>query len=259
MSGIASDLATMVHAEASDTAVTTAAKAAQIKSTFSVNSFVDTNKQTITYVSYTYKGETKYLFFSGIELMRSRSDESQVRESVNSIGFISNSNTIDDELNVIVSELTATLIKVNVIVCLVCLVIVLVVSIVASRYLADSVMDNIIRLCIKMKIAQTTQAKTVRMQARNQNKLEFTQKFYKRGRGALSSSENEVDVLFCVVEDIIKINNMKTFRLVEENSPEYNSAAINELSQILTMYEDALEKVNNDVSISPKRRVFINA
>ena len=181
---ISTNLASMVYATPTDSSAITSAKAKAIQNSFSVSSFNDVNGNTVTFWQFTYNGDKKYLFNGDIKLVRARSDESSVIELINELGFISSSATIDNELNAIVDELTSSFITINILICFICLIFVLMLSILASRYLADFIMNEVIRLWVKMKLAQTAQAKMLRNQSRNQ-KVEFSQKFYDRTKNVL--------------------------------------------------------------------------
>ena len=131
----------------------------EISSQLTINYFTNTNGKSISYISYYVSSVQKYLFFSDIELLRTRSDNSEVREVVNKVGFTGNSKTLEGNLNVIVSDLSMSFIYLNLIVWIICILIIIVITIVSSRYLSDSIMDPIVSMCIKMKIAQYTQRK----------------------------------------------------------------------------------------------------
>lgn len=93
----------------------------------------------------------------------------------------------------------------------------------------------------------------MRNQSRNQ-KVEFSQRFYDRSKNALYTNENEMDQLFLEVEDILKILNLKNFRLLEENDREYNKDAMHEYTQIVEMYKGAMERVKNDKDLADLKR-----
>ena len=253
ISTISTNLATMVYASSTDTSSITAAKTSQIYNSFTVNTFTDIKGNSIAYSSYSYNGVKYYLFYGDINIVRARRDETYVIELINELGFISSSSTIDNEVNTIIQSLTTSLITVNILICLICILIDLVVGIFSSRYLADLTLDKIIKLWVKIKLAQNAQAKMMRNQSRNQ-KVEFSQRFYDRSKNALYTNENEMDQLFLEVEDILKILNLKNFRLLEENDREYNKDAMHEYTQIVEMYKGAMERVKNDKDLADLKR-----
>ena len=103
---ISSDLAVTVYAEENDSDEQTAANIQQIRSTLKVESFTDITDDVTVYFSYFFDNEKKYLFFSDIALMRSRSDDSNVVENVNKVRFTGNAASFDRELHEIINDLT---------------------------------------------------------------------------------------------------------------------------------------------------------
>ena len=61
-----------------------------------------------------------------------------------------------------------------------------------------------------------------------------------------------MDLLFLEVEDILKVLNLKNFRLTEGNDKEYNKSAIHEYNQVIEMYKLATERIKNDKDLSDK-------
>ena len=253
---ISSDLANMVYASANDTSTQKIDKFSEILKEFEVNSITDYKGNKLTYCSFKYGGDQKYLFFGDIKLVKSRSDESSVTESVAKLGFISSSSIIDDQLNTIINDLTNSFIKMNMIIVVIVLMLVLFLTIISSRFLADFIMNDVIKLAIKMKLAQNAQVKLANRTKRNQ-KIEFSHTFYDISENAEADNKNEIDILFCEVEDILKVLNMQNFRLAEGNSIEYNKAAFKEFLYISKVYQKSLERVKNSKDISDKSKTIL--
>ena len=254
---ISSDLANMVYASLNDTSSISAIKANTIYNTLSIKSLKSTKGKDITYLSYIYNGEMKYLFVGDIKLIYERSDGTFITEKACKIGFISSSSTIDNELNAIVSELTSSFVKINSLFVFICLSFVLIVTIISSRYLADFIMDDIIKLWIMIKLTQISQAKLVSKHKKNQ-KIEFTQKYYDVGSRIHPYNKNEIDILYSEIENILKVLNLQNFELTEKNNIEYNKSAYHEYTQILKMYKLYLKKIENNRDITEKNRSLMN-
>ena len=234
---ISSDLAIMVYAEEGDSNEQTTANIQQIYSTLKLESFTDITDNTTVYFSYFFDNEKKYLFFSDIALMRSRSDDSSVIENVNKVGFTGNAASLDRELHEIINGLTLRLVVFNIIFSIVICIIALLMTIIASRKLVDSIMNNIIKMCIKIKIAQTSQIKLKRQQELNKE-LEMTVSFYSRDGEKIQNNKNEMYQLFKVIEDLLKIFMIKNFELKESNTQDYNNAALYEYTELLDIYSE---------------------
>ena len=71
INSIASDLANMVYASPNDTSAQTEIKTKEILKEFAVNSITDYKGNKLTYCSFKYGGDQKYLFFGNIELLSS--------------------------------------------------------------------------------------------------------------------------------------------------------------------------------------------
>ena len=250
---ISSDLAVMVYSNDNDTVEQEAANLQQIRSTLKVESFTDITDNKISYFSYVFDNEKKYLFFSDIELMRSRSDDFTVRENVNKVGFTGNAASLDRELQEIINDLTVRLVIFNVIFSIVICIIALLMTILASRLLVDSIMNNIIQMCIKIKIAQTSQVKIRRRQELSKE-LEMTVSFYSRDGEQIQNNKNEMYQLFKVIEDVLKIFMIKNFELKESNSQDYNNAALYEYTELLDIYNETYDRIINDEMISEKQK-----
>ena len=144
----------------------------------------------------------------------------------------------------------------NMIIIVIVLLLVLFFTVISSRFLADFIMNDVIKLAIKMKLAQNAQAKLANMHKRNQ-KIEFSHTFYDISENAEADNKNEIDILFCEVEDILKVLNMQNFRLAEGNSIEYNKAAFKEYLNISKIYLKSLERVKNSKDISDKSKTIL--
>lgn len=104
-----------------------------------------------------------------------------------------------------------------------------------------------------MKLAQNAQAKMMRNQSRNQ-KVKFSQRFYDRSKNLNSSENNDMDQLFLEVEDILKVMNLKNFKLTEENDKDYNREAIHEYIQVIEMYKGSIDKIKNSKGLPDMER-----
>ena len=221
----------------------------EISQKLSVKTFVDTSGKEFVYIEFFYQGEKKNIFFSPLCLMRSRADDSAFKEEISKLGFIGSSSSIESQYTMVVSELTYSFINVNVYVTIICWIIILIVSIFSSRYLADTIMDRIITLWIKMKIAQISHAKIQKNNARNR-KIEFSKSLFGTSNDPDSESKNEIDILFQEVEDIIKVINLRGFILTEANPKKYNKGALKEYYEVINMYKDTLDKIQNNGELS---------
>ena len=192
---ISSDLANMVYASANDTAAISELKTQRIESTLNINYFEDTNKKNVVYFSFMHQRDLKYLFLGEINLVYERSDGSSIIQNAAKIGFISSSSTIENQLNTVINDLTNSFIKANMIIIVIVLVSVLFVTIISSRFLADFIMNDVIKLAIKMKLAQNAQAKLANRHKRNQ-KIEFSHTFYDINSKADTDNKNEIDILY---------------------------------------------------------------
>ena len=195
VSTISSNLANMVYAKSKDSSSQKAEKASQIYNTFSIHSITDYKGNKLVYCSFIYSNDQKYIFFKDIKLVKSRSDESSVTESVTNLGFISSSSTINNKLNLIVEELTQSFIKLSLLIFIICLLFLLIVTILSSRYLADFIMDDVIRLCIKIQIAKNAQDIISKMKLRDQN-INFSQKYRNIEKLFDEDNKNEIDILY---------------------------------------------------------------
>ena len=207
----------MVYAKANDSSSQKAEKASQIYNSFSIHSITDYKGNKLEYCSFIYSNDQKYIFFKDIKLVKSRSDESSVTESVTNLGFISSSSTINSKLNLIVEELTQSFIKLSLLIFIICLLFLLIVTILSSRYLADFIMDDVIRLCIKIQIAKNAQDRISKMKLQDQ-KINFSQKYRNIEKLFDEDNKNEIDILYNKIEDILIIQNIKNFRLSVKNS-----------------------------------------
>ena len=118
-------------------------KQQQISDTWSVGTIDDVNGTQITYVSFHYSGD-KYIFFSDLELVSARSDDSAVREAKNTVSFISNKDLIEDNLREIIKDNQAALLKFYVILSLSVSICMALFAILSSQKLSNTIMDNII-------------------------------------------------------------------------------------------------------------------
>ena len=86
-------------------------KIAKIKQSWSVNKIKSVNETDIIYASFYYGGQ-KYLFFTYLELLRIRTDNTYVREVTNVAAFIGNKDEVERSLNEITNELYYRLLEV---------------------------------------------------------------------------------------------------------------------------------------------------
>ena len=204
VSTISSNLANMVYAKSNDSSSQKAEKASQIYNTFSIHSITDYKGNKLVYCSFIYSNDQKYIFFKDIKLVKSRSDESSVTESVTNLGFISSSSTINSKLNLIVEELTQSFIKLSLLIFIICLLFLLIVTILSSRYLADFIMDDVIRLCIKIQIAKNTQDRISKMKLHDQN-IKFSQNYRDIEKLFDENNKNEIDILYNTIASYIYV------------------------------------------------------
>lgn len=255
---VASDLANMVYSKSTDSASDKLKTKESIKSNFEINTFTDTEGRLTTYASYVYEDDLKFLFFSEIELVRSRIDDTNVRQSVNKVGFIGSASIFKGEIEKTVQSLTINFVFLNIGICFLCILLAMMVSIVASRYLSDNIMDEIINLCIKMKIAQITQAKVRRMHALK-HKVEISGLCHIINSDTAVFSKNEFHQLFVKVENILKVFRMKNFVLTEDNKRQYNYSALLKFTEILQMYEKAKDDASNLSSLTLRETWVLKA
>ena len=240
---ISSDLAIMVYADVNDTDEEREVTLDQIYSTLKAEKLTDITNKELVYFSYFVENEKKYLFFSDIKLSQSRSDDSNVIENVNKVGFTGNAASLDRELREIIDDLTFQLAIFNVIFSIVICIIALLMTIIASRKLVDTIMNSIIKMCIKIKIAQTSQLKLKKQQELNKE-LEITGSFYSRDVEQIQNNENEMYQLFKVIEDLLKIFMIKNFELKESNTQDYNNAALYEYTELLDIYNETYKRIS---------------
>ena len=100
-------------------------------------------------------------------------------------------------------------------------------------------------------------AKIQKNNARNK-KIEFSKSLFGTSNDPDSESKNEIDILFQEVEDIIKVINLRGFTLTEANPKKYNKGALKEYYEVINMYKDTLERIQNKKKTSLlKRKLFV--
>ena len=238
---ITSDLANMIYADADDTSEDISEKQETIQNSFESHTFTDLTGGEVTYFKYVFDNEAKYLFFSDIKLMRERSDSSGIVAPVNKVGFTGAADSLDSELNEIIEELTFQFILSTIFFSIVVLIISMVIGILASRQLVDLIMNDIIKMCIKVQIAQTAQAKIARQQRLNK-KVVTSNVMTDRNVEERKTNKNEMYNLFKIVEDILTIFKIKDFELRETNTMEYNNSVLHEYTDLIEIYRETYSK-----------------
>lgn len=252
---ITNDLAIMIYASSTDTPDDTQAKIDEIRQNFKAETFVDMSGEEIVYFSYYIYGEQKYLFFSEIELMRTKNDGTELRSSVNKVGFTGNAKSLNKEINDLINSLTIKFISFNIAFAIVITICSLFMSIYISRMLVDSTMNKIIKMCIKIKIAQTSHAKARRMyEIGEEQEMTITL----RSKEEQESGVDQILSLFTVIEDILRIFKVKNFILKESNTQEQNISAIYEYSDIIDIYNENHKRIQKSKKMSDKEyKIFL--
>jgi hypothetical protein len=252
---IVKDLASMIYTSSKNEEALIPEKERMIKEQFEIDTFEATNGREYSFVSYYFEGDKKYLFFSDIELLRMRRDETSSRESVNKVGFTGSSSTLEGELRDTISDLTLNFVLINILIGLVCIIISLIISIIASRYLADTIMDVIIDMCIRMKIALAGHVKIKRLQNEGQEvAFSETTSFIVNNQPTVVTSE--FHQLFLKIENALKVIRLKGFFLKEENSRQYNHTALLKYEEILDLYRKAEDNIVSNQKI-PRRQAMV--
>lgn len=103
-----------------------------------------------------------------------------------------------------------------------------------------------------MKIAQNTQTKVKRMQALGQ-KVEFSEPHVLLDIESTLDTKNEFQQLYIKIENILKVFRLKLFHFSEENTRQYNEAALLKYKEVLDLYKKGEEEIAGDKSISVKQ------
>jgi len=242
--GLSSDLSEMVYKTKNDDDYLTLERKDNIKSEFKFQSFKDIENNDITFASYVYKEDLKYLFFSDIKLYKSRiSGKDPTIEVVNKVGLIGSASVIENEIKDTEGKVTNQLLLVTFAIYFSCSFVAIMISIVASRYFADNIMDEIINLKIKMRIIQNTSDNMKKMQIKNQ-KIEFSKSFYKVFH-SIGEGSSDFDNMLKKFENDLIIFKIKSFVLSENNDRNYNREALIEFKNILSIYESSINISQN--------------
>ena len=226
-------------------------KQQQISDTWSIGTIDNVNDTKITYVSFYYLGE-KYIFFSDLELARSRVDDSTIREATNMASFISNKNLIEDNLKEIIEKNQSILIRFYIFLSLIVSLISVFIAIISSHKLSNTIMDNVIDMCVKMKIAQITQSKYLK-QTQDDNTMVFSERFRIQDTSADITNKYEIKLLFNEIEDMLRLFRIMNFKLSENNTVAYNNSAVYEYSDLISMYQRMINHIKNKIDKKSRR------
>ena len=167
--GIAYDLATTIYYKEGESDEQIDAKTNEISKTIRFSTYEDKFHHEHDVMQYEYEGDMKYVMFDDIELLRMRLDNTQQQGSPNKVAIIISSKIFRAEIDDKREEMMAKIVVVNGFVITWWLLITISISIIASRYLSDNIMDDIINLCIKMRIAQASHTKLKKMHSENKD------------------------------------------------------------------------------------------
>jgi len=231
---IVDDLVRMIYLNPGDTTTETAAKKTEISNSFKIESFEDLKGVKIEYISYTFQGDKKYLFFSDVDLFEARRDGTYQIRNVNRLGFTGSSNALEGDLRDTINNATANVIWVHVLGAFVIILIGIIVGVFASRIFANTLVDPFINLCIKMKIAQNEQSRIRKMQ--HQKKIHLSDAELMITSKTDSKPRNEFQKLYEKIENALKVFKMKNFKLLEGAEKKYYNLAKIRYQQILEIY-----------------------
>ena len=100
-------------------------------------------------------------------------------------------------------------------------------------------------MCIKMKIAQSSQRKYIK-QRRQGNNIEFSERYFIWRKQTDYDSNNELHLLFSKIEDILKLYAIANFELRESNKPKYNILAIQKYEEVLSIIGKLMSEIFPD-------------
>lgn len=132
-------------------------------------------------------------------------------------------------------------------------------SIFISYFLTNSIMDNIVDMCIKIKIAQMNFNKNKVFQRVNK-KVDFNSIFTVREFDKSEYYRN-LDLLFYEIEYMLKIFQIMHFTLEESNSRDYNTRAwfkYNELKSVISRMIKRHRFSSKNISSAKSLRILNN-
>ena len=95
---IAKELAKTIYYNEGEDVKETEARTLKIKDTIEFINFKDQFRDDNLFMKYEYEGDTKYIMFDNIQLLRTRLDNSEVRDSPNKAGVIISSDVFNAEI-----------------------------------------------------------------------------------------------------------------------------------------------------------------
>ncbi|CAI2360597.1 unnamed protein product [Moneuplotes crassus] len=197
-------------------------------------------------MSYTFCGVARIICFEEIELLGQRLDNSSKRSAENMVGLIFEQSRITDYIRIIHTELLGTLVVSNIIIILFCCFLASIVIILSIRKISDKIRNQIVDMCIRMKIVQMNHKRMSQLNYQHK-RIEFLHYNSKASHAGTGTNFSEI---FRKAEIILTVYNLKHFELRENNPEEYTQKALQEFEQIAITFEDfieaSLEKGNDE-------------